>query len=52
MNKNQTLSPTTKTFILFLSKVKRKTPLEVARELEDKFRQRKNEVTKDSKPKP
>jgi len=52
MSKNETLSPTTKALILFLSKVKQKTPLEIARELEHKFRQRKNEATKESKPKP
>jgi len=45
MRKNETLNPATKAFILFLSKVKGKTPLEVARELEYKFRQRKNKAT-------
>jgi len=34
------LKPSTRSFVLFLSKVKQKTPLEIMRELEEKFRQR------------
>ena len=46
--KRATLSPSAKAFLLLMSKVKNKTPLEVMREFNEEARQRKENLSNNS----